>query len=285
MSGFTSAARADLHRDLAVVLADLECVEAFERTARYASALRGWVSDADGSRDTATGDAEVARLVDLVFERDADGVLRAREVAEEHPRHGVIADARSRLVGALAGATVSGIERDEEDRDWSRALDLQRRLRGLGSHASTAIPAAVLRYMAARCPRATPLVEVCEAAAMAFASAKLRAAWEHARAVEASALMERIRPTGRRASGRPRSALHRPSVAQVRVAFGQELVAWAVAVWLGREVDRAPSWCPEAYRPGPERRPVDVGGSPIGHSTWNPCAVGAAGADVRQRPR
>ncbi|MFO0652341.1 MAG: hypothetical protein U0326_39345 [Polyangiales bacterium] len=224
----------DLHRDLAAVLADLELIEAFERTARYGSALRGWVSDADGTRDTATQEAEVERLVELVFERDAHGALRPREIPKEHPRHRAVADARARLVGALLGSSERSIERDEEDRDWTHAIALQRRLRALGSHASTAVPAAVLRFMAARCPRSMSLGEVCDAVAIAFASAVLRDAWERARVEEAAAKISRLRRDGARCGGRPRGTRQRPSPALARAAFGRELVAWAVDVWLAR---------------------------------------------------
>ncbi len=224
----------DLHGDVAAVLADLELIEAFERTARYGSALPGWVSDTDETRVTATRHAEVERLVEFVFERDAHGALRPREIPKEHPRHRAVVDARARLVGALVGFSERSIEREEEDGDWSHAIALQRRPRALGSPASAAVPAAVLRFMAARCPRSMSLGEVCDAVAMAFASAVLREAWERARVEEAAAKISRLRRDGARCGGRPRGTRQRPSPTLARAAFGRALVAWAVDVWLAR---------------------------------------------------
>lgn len=233
-SAEASGERAALHRDLALVLADLEQIEAFERTARYASALRGWVSDADGTRDSATRDEEVSRLVELMFVRGEDGVLRPREIEETHASHRLIALARTRLVTALLGsASPAPCERDDEH-DWTHAIALQRRLRALESHASTSIPAAVLRFMAARCPRTMPLGAVCEAVAMSFANVALRAVWERADVAAAAATIERMSPGKARQSGRPRIARDRATPRVTRAAFGRELVALAIDVWLGR---------------------------------------------------
>ncbi len=258
LSGLAVSARMtdpmDLHRDLAAVLADLELIEAFERTARYGSALRGWVSDADGSRDTATREAEVERLVELVFERDGEGALRPRQLSAEHPQYRAVAEARSRLVSALEGGPLRSIERDEEDRDWSHTIAQQRRLRALGSHASTAVPAAVLRFMAAQCPRSMSLGDVCDAVAMAFASAVLRDAWERARVEEAAAKISRLRRDGARCGGRPRGTRQRPSPALARAAFGRELVAWAVDVWLARASVQPSRSCLADYLPKPDRQ-------------------------------
>lgn len=222
--------RPSLHRDLALVLADLEQIEAFERTARYASALRGWVSDADGTRNTATRDEEVTRLVDLVFERGDDGALRARDVEGSEASRRPVALARKRLVTALLGSPSPALSEREDDPDWTHAIALQRRLRTLESNASTSIPAAVLRFMAARCPRSMQLGEVCEAVAMAFANVALRAVWQRANAASVVAAIERSNPQ----SGRPRVARERASPRVTRAAFGRELVALAVEAWRAR---------------------------------------------------
>ena len=222
--------RPSLHRDLALVLADLEQIEAFERTARYASALRGWVSDADGTRNTATRDEEVTRLVDLVFARDKEGALHTREVESSEASHRPIALARTRLVTALLNTPTPALCEREDDPDWTHAIALQRRLRALESHAETSIPAAVLRFMAARCPRSMQLGEVCEAVAMAFANVALRAVWQRASAASAVAAIERLSPQ----SGRPRVARDRAPPRVTRAAFGRELVALAVEAWRAR---------------------------------------------------
>ncbi len=224
----TATALAHDARRLVVALAP---ITQFEARARYGNGLQGWISEGDGSH----GDGEILRD----RETEALGELLTVE-SETDARWALAEGARARLLKALLATEIPG-DRPDIDRDWEHARAAQRRLRALESHASTAVPAAVLRQLAAAATEQSTLSEIVERLGESFASLALKGRW----AADAAP-----RPKG--TPGRPKKDRSRAGAAIGRAALGRELLLWALAAWEGRPFE-PPPWVPWEYRPQPEK--------------------------------
>lgn len=236
--------------DLRAVLLDLDLVAQWERRARYGSTLSGWSGDTDGtSRDASDGEvAALARalgvehlLAGLDGGWEIAALLLTAALLPSSDGPGPDEHLRARLL-AILDARALGLGVDRPDRDWSLALAHQRHLRELESHASTAIPAQVLRHLVWTAPPDTPEAEVIARVGATFAHPALRAGWQRA------ALARLGRTAARPKGGRPPIDRCAPPPAVARAVLGEELLAWGLATWAGQSYP-TPAWCPQEYRP------------------------------------